>query len=273
MITRSLFYCLIALTVSSVANPTILMAQPNNKTEMTVFAAASLTEAFQKIAKNFEAEHNNVSVKFNFGGSQQLVQQIANGASLDVFASANAKQMNLAVKSGRIDSASVMVFARNHLVVIVPKDNPARISSLVDISKANTKIVFADKSVPAGQYALDVLDKCTKNSQFTPAFKEQVVKNVVSYEENVRVVLSKVVLGEADAGIVYSSDIWSDSTHRVHQITIPDSLNVIAEYPVGVAKDAPTGGTAQEFVGYLCSDKGQAVLQSFGFAAIGKLKK
>ena len=196
----------------------------------------------------------------------QLVQQIAHGAPFDVFASANAKQMDLAMTTGRIDSASVKIFARNHLVVVVPRDNPARISSLVDLAQANLKIVLADKSVPAGQYAVDVLGKCAKSAGFPSAFKEAVIRNVVSYEENVKAVLSKIVLGEADAGIVYASDISRDSTHRVGQIVIPDSLNVIAEYPVAAAGETGASAAAKEFVGYVCSGKGQKILRLFGFS-------
>ena len=247
-------------------NGSNIMAQSNTTTELTVFAAASLTEAFQAIAKEFEITHHSTNVHFNFGGSQQLVQQIAHGAPVDVLASANAKQIDVAIKSGRIDSASVRIFARNHLVVIVPKDNPAHISSLVDISKTKAKIILADKSVPVGQYAIDVLDKCSKGLGFPSTFKEDVLKNVVSYEENVKVVLSKIVLGEADAGIVYTSDISRDSTHRVQQIAIPDSLNVIASYPIALSRDAASSQTAKEFVDYVCSDKGQNILRLFGFA-------
>ena len=263
---RRSLWCLAAAILALSICESNVMAQSKSTSELTVFAAASLTEAFQQLAKDFEGSHSGTNVRFNFGGSQQLVQQIAHGAPFDVFASANAKQMDLAMTTGRIDSASVKIFARNHLVVVVPRDNPARISSLVDLAQANLKIVLADKSVPAGQYAVDVLGKCAKSAGFPSAFKEAVIRNVVSYEENVKAVLSKIVLGEADAGIVYASDISRDSTHRVGQIVIPDSLNVIAEYPIAAAGETGASAAAKEFVGYVCSGKGQKILRLFGFS-------
>jgi len=245
-----------------------VMAQSPKDSEIIVFAAASLTEAFQSIAQDFKAAHPKANIQFNFGGSQQLVQQIAHGANVDVFASANAKQMDAAVTSGGIDSASVRQFARNHLVVIVPAENAAQISSLADLANGLAKIVLADKSVPVGQYALEVLDRCEKSGKFPSGYKENVLQSVVSYEENVKAVLGKVVLGEADAGIVYTSDISRDSTHKIRQIPIPDSLNVVAEYPIGISRKASR--FSKEFVEYVCSSKGQATLKQFGFSTVGK---
>jgi molybdate transport system substrate-binding protein len=241
---------------------------PHENKMLTVFAAASLSEAFQSLGKNFETTHTNTSIRFNFGGSQQLVQQLAHGAPADVFASANAKQMDVAVKSGRIDSASVKNFVGNHLIIVTPKDNPAGISSIHNLSKPRIKIVFADKSVPAGQYALDVLERCSRSDQFKASFREDVLKNVVSYEENVRVVLSKVVLGEADAGIVYTSDISRTNEQRIRKIVIPDSLNVTAEYPIAAVRDSKSARIAKEFIDYVLSEQGQTILRQFGFLPI-----
>src|SRR5207244_643871 len=148
---------------------------------------------------------------------------------------------------GKIDTGSVRIFALNHLVVIVPHDNSAGITSLADLSKPKTKIILADRNVPAGQYAIRFLDRCEKSSGFEASFKQHVLMNVVSYEENVKVVLGKILLGEADAGIVYSSDISRDSLHRVRRVEIPDSLNVIAEYPIAIAQEARSPQAAREF--------------------------
>ncbi len=247
-----------------------LVAQTGTTTELTVFAAASLSEAFQTLGNNFEARHHGVKLQFNFGGSQQLVQQMVQGAKADIFASANMKQMTGAIKSGVIDTATVRTFARNRLVVIVPKDNPAHLTQLKDLAKGNIKLILADSSVPAGQYSLQVLDLCSKLHEFGASFRHNVLKNVVSYEENVRAVLIKVRIGECDAGIVYTSDIVHDSLQSVHRIEIPDSLNVIAEYPVALVREGTSRRLAGEFLEYLLSDEGSRVLWEYGFIGVNR---
>jgi molybdate transport system substrate-binding protein len=240
-------------------------AQTAKTTDVTVFAAASLNEAFSAIAQEFEDANPGTKIIFNFAGSQQLVQQIAQGAPVDILASANMKQMREAVKTGRIDSASIAMFARNKLVVVYPKENAAGIRSLGDLTKTHLKIVLADKAVPVGQYALDFLAKCDRSVSFGASFGPAVLGNVVSYEENVKAVVSKVVLGEADAGIVYASDISKNVSERAGVIEIPDNLNVIAEYPVAIASDAPSRADAERFLKYILSDEGLRILTRFGF--------
>jgi len=241
------------------------IAQPEKRGELIVFAAASLSDAFQAIARDFESPNQDIQVTYNFAGSQQLLQQIVHGASFDVFAPASRRQIDAAVASGQIDSGSVRIFARNRLVVIVPKRNEAGLNSLHDLAKPDLKIVLADKAVPVGQYTLEFLEKCSRGIGPEAQFKKDVLKNVVSYEENVRAVLGKVAMGEADAGIVYNSDISKDSTHRVDKITIPDSLNVISAYPIARSTDAKHRNAAQRFVEYILSKDGQAKLSQFGF--------
>ena len=243
-------------------------AQQTKEKELTVFAAASLNEAFKAIADAYESTNPSEKIAFNFAGSQQLVQQIAEGSPVDVFASANIKQMNEAVKSGRIDSASIRVFVRNRLVVVFPKENSAGIHSLRELSKSHLKIVLADKAVPVGQYALEFLEKCNRSAAFDSSFKQKVLDNVVSYEENVKVVLSKVMLDEADAGIVYTSDISKSTEQGVDAIEIPEGLNVIATYPIAVVRDAPSREQAEKFVQYILSDEGQRILARFGFIPV-----
>ncbi len=177
------------------------------QTSLTVFAAASLTDAFQTISKNFSTAHPGVDVVFNFAGSQQLAQQIGQGAPADLFASANASQMAVAIESGRVVSGAEQLFVRNRLVVVTPVDNPAGIATLADLAKPGLQIVLATKEVPVGQYALDFLDKAEADGTLGAGYRDAVLANVVSYEENVRTVLAKVTLGEADAGIVYRSDV------------------------------------------------------------------
>ena len=151
------------------------------------------------------------------------------------------------------------------LLLSVRKGIDAGIRTLRDLSKPHLKIVLADKAVPAGQYALEFLEKCTRSAAFDSLFKQNVLSNVVSYEENVKAVLTKIVLGEADAGIVYTSDIAESPGQRVDTIEIPEALNVIATYPIAVVRDAPSREQADKFVQYILSDEGQRILARFGF--------
>ena len=240
-------------------------ALPGMGATLNVFAAASLTDAFKEIGAAFETA-NNAKVVFNFAGSQQLAQQIVQGAPVDVFASANKTQLNSAASTGRIITTTAQTFVRNRLVVVFPKANPGGITSLQDLTKPGLKLDLADKSVPVGQYSLDMLDKATKAGTYGTSFKDDVLKNVVSYEENVRSVLNKVTLGEADAGIVYTSDVALIGD-QIGQLEIPDALNTIATYPIATLTDSPNMALAASFVAYVLGSEGQAVLVRYGFIA------
>jgi molybdate transport system substrate-binding protein len=262
-------YLALVLLLNLVGGQQMAISQQRSRTELTVSAAASLTDAFRVVAKEYQKLHPEVSVTFNFAGSQQLVLQLTEGAPCDVFASANMKQMDVAIEAGTIDSAAVNIFAHNRLVVITPEPNTGDVNSLRDLGKPKLKIILADKSVPVGQYALDFLDKCSHTAVLGSAFKESVLRNVVSYEENVRSVLSKVMLDECDAGIVYTTDAAADTAGRINSISIPDSLNVIADYPIGVVKETRKPKAANEFVSYLLSQSGQSILEKHGFIPAG----
>jgi len=236
-------------------------------TTLNVFAAASLTKAFSEIGENFAAANPGVEIVFNFAGSNQLATQIGQGAPADVFASANGTQMNVAIETGRIITDTQRTFVRNRLVVIAPSDNPAGLTSLQELATPGIKIVFAAKEVPIGQYSLDFLDKAAADGSLGADYKEAVVANVVSYEENVRAVLAKVTLGEADAGIVYTSDVAANEEGEVTQIEIPDTLNTIAGYPIASLSDSPNLELAQQFVDYVLAAEGQQVLVNYGFVA------
>jgi molybdate transport system substrate-binding protein len=235
-------------------------------TALTVFAAASLTDAFTEIGRLFEAEQPNVTVAFNFAGSNQLATQIGEGAPADVFASANAAQMDVAVESGRIDAAAPRMFVTNRLVVVYPADNPAGIAELADLAQPDTLLVLAAEEVPVGRYSLEFLDKAAADPAFGATFKDDVLANVVSYEENVRSVLNKVALGEADAGIVYTSDLVG--VEGVSQLEIPDTLNILAEYPIAALNDSAYGDAAAAFVEYVLGAEGQAILAEYGFGPV-----
>ncbi|MGH9818227.1 MAG: molybdate ABC transporter substrate-binding protein, partial [Candidatus Acidiferrales bacterium] len=151
------------------------------------------------------------------------------------------------------------------LVVVTPADNPAQIATLQDLTKPGLKLIFAAQAVPVGQYAIDFLDKATADGSLGADYKDAVIANVVSYEENVRAVLAKVTLGEADAGIVYTSDVTLDTADQVQRIDIPDALNTIAAYPIGVVSDSANPELAQQFMDYVLSPEGQTVLVNYGF--------
>ncbi len=231
---------------------------------LNVFAAASLTNAFKQIATNFKALHPNVTITYNFGGSNTLATQITQGAPADVFASANQAQMNVVIQGGEVDASTSKVFAQNLLVVIYPKSNPGNITQLQDLAKPGLKIVLAASSVPAGQYAIDFLGKASADPSFGSSYKANVLKNVVSYETDVESVVSKVSLGEADAGIVYMTDAKANAS-QLGEINIPANLQTEAVYPIAPIKGSKNAATAQQFVDYVLSSDGQSVLQSFGF--------
>jgi len=233
--------------------------------DLFVLAAASLTESFSELGKMFEARNPGVKVVFNFAGSQQLAQQLGQGSDADVFASASPKYMDAAVTSKRVNNADAKTFVKNRLVVIFPRDNPAGLKELKDLAKPGLKLDLADKSVPVGQYSLDFLDKAAKDSAFGATFKDDVLKNVVSYEENVKSVLTKVSLGEADAGIVYITDITADAAEKVGKLDIPDALNTIATYPIAPISDSKNAEMAKAFVALILSPEGQLVMAKYGF--------
>ncbi len=235
------------------------------ETTLTVFAAASLTDAFGEIATAFAAANPGVTVAFNFAGSNQLATQIGAGAPADVFASANRSQMDAAVKAGRVDDGAPQIFVTNRLVIVVPADNPAGLVELTDLARPGIVLVLAAKEVPAGQYTLEFLTRASAAVGIGATFGEDVLANVVSYEENVRSVLNKVALGEADAGVVYASDAMTEPGVAI--IDIPDALNVPAEYPIAVLNDSAHGDAAAAFVAFVLGPEGQAILTRAGFGA------
>jgi molybdate transport system substrate-binding protein len=235
---------------------------------LTIFAAASLTEAFTEIGERFEAEHSGVEVAFNFAGSQQLAQQLAQGAPVDIFASADRQQMTAAIQAGRVVEGSEQVFVQNRLVAIFSTENPTQPEALEDLAQPGLKLILAAEAVPAGKYSLEFLEKASQDPGFSPGFKEEVLKNVVSFEENVRAVLTKVILGEADAGIVYSSDISPEGAEAIRVLAIPDHLNIIANYYIAPVSDSRRGPLASVFVDFARSSTSQEILGQHGFIPV-----
>jgi len=232
---------------------------------ITVFAAASLTESFKELGHSFEAAHPGASVQFNFAGSQDLCAQLEHGAPADVFASASTKEMDAAVAAKTIDPASVKIFARNRLVVIYPRKNPGGISTLADLARPGLKIDIADPSVPAGGYTMKMLDAAAKSAPLGPAFKKGFLANVVSREENVKAVVSKVRLAAADAGVVYATDTRGAAQADLGTLEIPPPLNQEASYPIAVTSGSRNADLARQFEALVLSPQGQQVLGRYGF--------
>ncbi|MDQ3855110.1 MAG: molybdate ABC transporter substrate-binding protein [Chloroflexota bacterium] len=244
--------------------------RPASRTALQVFAAASLADAFGQMGQSFERAHPGVRVTFNFAGSQQLAQQLAQGAPADVFASANQKQMSAAQAAGVVRREDVQEFARNRLVVIYPAANPAGVRTLRDLGRPGVKLDVAAREVPAGQYSLACLEAAARQPGYGAGWKRTVLGNIVSYEENVRSVVSKVSLGEADAGIVYQSDVTAEVRDRVGRIEIPQEVNQVASYPIAVTKASLHPELARAWVEYVRSTEGQRALKAHGFIPVGR---
>jgi molybdate transport system substrate-binding protein len=233
-----------------------------------VFAAASLTDAFTEIAAEFERANPGAEVTFNFAASSALRAQLEQGARADAFASADTAQMNTARQNGVI-SGQETIFARNSLVIITPKANPGGVSAPRDLSKSGLKLVLAAPEVPVGNYARQMLMNMDRDpATYGAGFNEAALKNLASNESNVRQVVAKVELGEADAGIVYGTDVTASVAPNLNVIQVPGAVNVIAEYPIAVTKEARNGRAGQAFVDYVLSPAGQAILKKYSFAGI-----
>jgi len=252
-------FVLAALVVALMVPFFALRARGGDTQEVVVFAAASLREVFEAAAPIFEKRHPNSKVRFNFAGSQDLRVQIEHGAKADVFASADWKHMKLLASKDAV--AEPVVFARNWPVVVVPKNNPAKLRSFADLPKV-THLVVGAVEVPIGAYTEAVLAAAEK--LYGKDFAQRVLARVHSRELNVRQVLTKVALGEGDAGIVYKTDALT-MPDKVEIIEIPPAINVEAEYPLAVAKIAPHPDLARAFVKFLLSKQGQQILADAGF--------
>jgi molybdate transport system substrate-binding protein len=229
---------------------------------LTVLAASSLTDAFGELGKIFEERNEGVEVKQSFGASSDLLAQIQQGAPADVFASAAEEEMDTAVKDGLV-AGKPQIFVKNREVIMVPKDNPANIESLQDLTKPDIKLVLAQKDVPAADYAVEILGKA--NAEYGEDFEKDVLSNVVSREADVRASVNRVVVGDADATFGYASDYTPDIKDRVKVVPIPPNLNIIATYPIASLKDAKDLDLAKKWVDLVTSKEGQRVLEKWNF--------
>jgi molybdate transport system substrate-binding protein len=204
----------------------------------------------------------------NFSGSQQLVEQLTQGAPADLFASADHRQMDRAVSASLLDSDTPTDFANNRLIVIVSKKNPNPPQALADLARKGLRIDVADPVVPAGHYTLEMLDRLAADPQYGPSFKSGFLNNVVSREENVKAVLTKVRLGEADAGVVYTSDTIEVPLQEISTIEVPDAFNPMASYPIAFVSKSTQKDLAKAFEALVLSADGQAILQKDGLVPI-----
>ena len=237
--------------------------------ELVVLAASSLTDAFGEMAESFPRGPglNGTKVRLSFGASSQLRVQLEQGAPADVFESADAIQMEAAVRGGLMKGAP-SVFARNRLVVIVPRENRAAIATLADLARPGLKVVSTAKEVPIGAYTLEALGKLGADAQYGAGYAARVLGNVVSEEANVRQIVTKVQLGEADAGFVYASDVTTRVAGDVRTIEIPERFQPAAEHLIGVTRGAKAPALAQRFVEYVLDPAGRSILQKHGFVPL-----
>ncbi|NUT36382.1 MAG: molybdate ABC transporter substrate-binding protein [Hamadaea sp.] len=220
---------------------------------VTVFAAASLTESFTRIAEDFEAANPGVKVTFNFAGSSALAAQINQGAPADVFASASPATMKTVTDAGNGDGGAA-TFVKNQIVIAVPKGNPHGVATLADLSKPGVKVAICAAQVPCGAAAKKAL--ATAAGTLTPA----------TLEQDVKAALAKVTLGEVDAALVYRTDVKAAAAD-VDGIEFAESAGAVNDYPIVALKDAPNKTAAQAFIAWIRSAKGMAVLTAAGFQA------
>lgn len=234
----------------------------NPASELVIFSAASLTGAMTDLAEIYQEQNPDTELLLNFSSSSRLASQLREGVPADVFASANDDQMQLAITHKRIDPGDVRLFVANMLTIIVPKGNPAGIASLDDLGKSGVTLLLAVEGVPAREYADQIIHTLPDSLQ------SKIYSNLVSEESTVRQVATKIALGEADAGIAYSSDITPDIADRVEQVQIPVSVNILATYPIAAISDSQQKDLANDFIEFVLSETGQAILVKWGFISI-----
>ncbi|MET7290470.1 molybdate ABC transporter substrate-binding protein [Streptomyces sp. NPDC005573] len=226
-------------------------ASPKLSGDVTVFAAASLKESFTTLGKQFEQQHPGTKVSFNFGGSDALAASITSGAPADVFAAASPKTMKIVTDKGDA-TGTPATFVRNQLEIATLPGNPDKVASLKDLTKSDMKVVLCDKTVPCGAAAQKALD--ASHLKLTPA----------SYEQDVKSALNKVELKEADAAVVYKTDVKA-AGDKVEGVEFPESANAINDYPIALLKDSKNTETAKAFIALVQSADGQKVLNQAGF--------
>lgn len=255
---RRLF--LVSLVLSLAALPVAESGFASGR-PLTVYAAASLSGAFEEVRRSFLKSHPGMDVRVNYGASSTLRIQVEQGAPADVFASADHVQMEALRRAGLVQAPRT--FARNRLVIVIPSGNPGRISTARDLARKGLRLIGTSQHIPVGRYTGEALRKMQDLPGFPPHFARSVESNIVSREANVRSLLAKVELGVADAAVVYETDARSSS--EVRSVPIPAKANVTAEYPIAVLTAAANPGRARDFTGFALSRKGREILLKHGF--------
>ena len=257
--------------------PTAGRASSSETAVVTIFAAASLADVFPQASRSFSRSGHTSNVIFNFAGSQHLAGQLREGARADIFASANETQMQAAIDAGRIEKTSVKTFACNRLMIGYGRppagasgaspasaDALSEIESLLKLAQPGHKIIVGAGAVPIGRYTRQFLANAAQDDRLGPGFRAGFEANIVSEEQNVRGILSKLQLGEADAGVVYASDLVGVTD--LQRMEIPAHLNISAAYSIAPVRDSTQPEQAATFVTFLFSEEGTAVLESHGFS-------
>lgn len=255
--TRRLLPLLVAAAVGS--GP----AAAQEPVTLTIYAAASLSAAFEELGAAFRRSHPGVTVRFNFAGSQQLALQLEHGGRADLFASADERWMRYVADRALLARAP-RLFARNRLVVVVPAGGAGPVRALADLARPGIKLILAAAAVPAGRYGREMLERLEGAPGIPRGFAGAVLTNVVSEEDNVRAVAAKVQLGEADAGVVYASDAAASA--RLTVVPAPNDRDVLAAYPIAALRG--WSPPAEAFLGMLLGPEGQRILQRHGFVPV-----
>ena len=241
------------------------VAQERGAQHLTVFAATSLTDVFEALRDEFLASYPDTEILLNFSSSSTLAAQLIQGAPADVFASANERQMELVIAAGFIDEAELRIFAQNQLVLITPSDSSLDLNSVRDLAGEGILLVLAAAGTPIRAYTDAMF--ASHAGEYGADFVERVYRNLVSEERNVRQVAARVALGEADAGIVYQSDVIGAVSSRLRVIEIEPAHNQLASYPLAVVSDSANAMLAASFVDFVLSDESRSILAAFGFCA------
>jgi molybdate transport system substrate-binding protein len=259
MRTAKLFFSIVISIIGILSAGCSQTVEGKHRTQLTVFAASSLSDAMDQLADGFEEKYPEVEILRHYASSSQLAAQIIEGAPADIFASANKIQMEH-IKDAGLTLDPPQLFASNKLTICVPLGNPAGINSPQDLANPGISLIIGASQTPIRYYTDLMLGLLGDDS-----FQQAVYQNVVSEEVNVRQVVAKISLGEVDAGVVYSSDLTPDLANHLEQVMIPEQFNLTAEYPLAVISTSHQMEISRQFVEFILSEEGQAVLKDWGF--------
>lgn len=259
---QKVYYCIFFIILISVLVGCKLKEE---KTSLTILAAASLTEVCTELEKSFENKYPKINLEFSFAGTGTLVSQVKEGIDADVFVSANESSIQDLIKNDFIQIGYDKVFAHNETILMVYKDSGYNIQSIEDILQEGVKVVIAEPSQPIGKYTEELIENIDEQELFKDQFAESFYKQVVSKESSVKAVAVKVEMGEADVGIVYATDLTSINQEMVYSVKIPESCNPTATYKLATLKNSENQVMANQFVDYVLSSEGQRYLTKHGF--------